>query len=139
AGLHPAVGPQLDLMAQTRFDERDMRELRADLRRQPDMLQRMDARRAGAAVEAGQRYDVRAGLGDPDRDRADAGDDRHLDDDLRLVIARFLQLADELRQILNRIDIMVVRRRDEVGADRRVPGGGDLLRHLGAWQMTALA
>ncbi len=133
-----AVGPDLDPVADARLGERVVREDRADLAGQAGAPQRVLARGAGAAVVAGDRDDVGARLGDADGDRADARDHRDLDDDLAVRV-RGLELVDELRQVLDRVEVVVVRRADEVAADLRVAGPGDRLGHLRARQVAALA
>jgi hypothetical protein len=69
--LHPAVAPDLHVVAQAVGNERAVRLGHADLRRQARAPQRVLARRAGAAVVSGQRDDVGAGLRDPTRDDPD--------------------------------------------------------------------
>ena len=69
--------------------------------------------RAGAAVVAGDGDEIGVGLGDARGDRADAGLGDQLD---RHQCARvdLLQIEDQLRQILDGIDVVVRRRRDRV-------------------------
>ena len=102
------------------------------------MLERGERRRAGAALEARDRDVVGARLGDAGGDRADAdfGDELH-----RHVAGRIdvLQVEDELRQILDRIDVVVRRRRDQADARRRVAHLGDGLVDLVAGQLAAFA
>ena len=109
-----------------------------DLPRAAGMLDRGQRRGAGAALEAGDRHVVGARLGDARRDGADA----HLGDELhRHVGGRIdvLQVEDELRQILDRIDVVVRRRRDQADAGRRVAHLGDDGVDLVAGQLAALA
>ena len=49
------------------------------------------------------------------------------------------QVVDELCQIFNRVDVMVRRRRDQAHTGHRVTQKADVLRHLGARQLTAFA
>ena len=81
---------------------------------------------------------VGAGLGHAGRDRADA-DFRHQLD--RNVGARVdvLQVVDELRQILDRIDVVMRRRRDQADALRRMAHLGDDRIDLVAGQLAAFA
>ena len=76
-----AVGPDLDAVAEPGLHQRAVHGAGADVRRQADVAQRVLARGAGAALEARQRDDVGARLGDPEPDRADVRDDRDLDRD----------------------------------------------------------
>src|SRR3546814_10074130 len=50
-----------------------------------------------------------------------------------------LQIVDELGQILDRIDVMVGRRRDQPDARRRMADLGDVLVHLVTGKLAALA
>src|SRR3546814_3451909 len=76
-------------------------------------------RGAGAASVARDEDDVGVRLGDPGSHRADArrADQLHADARLRIDL---LQVVDELRQILDRIDVVVGRRADQRDAGRRV-------------------
>ena len=73
------------------------------------MLERRQRRGAGAAVVAGDQHDVGVRLRDPGGDRADAdlGDQLHVDPRLRVGV---LQVVDELREVLDRVDVVVRRR-----------------------------
>ena len=102
------------------------------------MAQRVLAGGAGAALEAREGDDVGAGLGDPEPDRADVRHHRDLDRDPHVGVDG-LQLVDQLGQVLDRVEVVVVGGRDQVGAGRRVTGGGDLDRDLLAGQVATLA
>ena len=67
---------------------------------------------------------------------ADLGDELHVNP---RVAIRVLQVVDELRQVLDRVDVVVRRRRNQRHAGRRVPHLGDPRIHLEAGQLTALA
>src|SRR5207249_3421272 len=125
--LHAAVAPDLDEVTQARRDERAMRLRDADLRGKPGAPERVLARRAGAPVVSREGHDVRAGLRDPDRDDPDVRHDRHLHRDPRTRVHR-LELVHDLREVLDGVDVVVVRRRDEVHARLRVPRKRDLRR-----------
>ena len=58
---------------------------------------------------------------------------------IRALRVRVLGVVDQLRQVLDRVDVVVRRRRDEPDAGRRVPGATDPRVHLVAGQLTALA
>ena len=81
---------------------------------------------------------VGARLGDAGRDRADADLGDQLDRDARLRVD-VLQVVDQLRQILDRIDVVVRRRRDQADARRRMADLGDVLVDLVAGQLAAFA
>ena len=97
-----------------------------------------ERRRAGAAVVARDQHDVGVRLRDAGRDRADAGhrDELHVDPRPRV---RVLQVVNELRQILDRIDVVVRRRRDQADARRRVAHLRDPRIDLVAGQLPAFA
>ena len=105
---------------------------------EPACLMRGERRGAGAALEAGDRHVVGARLGDARRDRADAdlGHELHRDVGLRVDV---LQVEDQLRQVLDRIDVVVRRRRDQPHARRRVAHLGDGGVDLVAGQLAAFA
>ena len=84
------------------------------------MLQRGERRSAGAAVVAADQHHVGMRLRDTggDRSHADFGDELHRNARLRIDV---LQIVDQLRQIFDRINIVVRRRRDQTHAGNRVP------------------
>ena len=94
--------------------------------------------RAGAAVVAGDGDEIGVGLGDPGRHRADArlGDQLHRHQRLRV---HLLQIEDQLRQILDRVDVVVRRRRDEADARAREAQGRDHVVDLVPGELAALA
>src|SRR3546814_15469730 len=77
-------------------------------------------------------------LGDPRRDGADPRRADELDADARLLID-LLEVVDELRQILDRIDVVVRRRRDQHHAGRRMAQAGDEFGDLEARKLAAFA
>jgi hypothetical protein len=105
-----------------RFDD-------ADLGRQPDVLERVLTCRARAPIVARNVDDVRVGFGDADRDHADAGDDGQFDRHFDARIAGF-EFFDELRQVFDRVDIVVVAGRDQVNAFGGITRRRDLLGNL---------
>ncbi len=102
------------------------------------MLDRGQRRRAGAALEAGDGDVIRARLGDARRDGADA-DFRHQLHRHQTRRVDVLQVVDQLRDVLDRIDVVVRRRRDQADAGRRVPHRGDDGVDLVAGQLPAFA
>src|SRR6185312_2484258 len=132
-----AVGPDLDPVADPGLHQRPVDGAGADVRGQADVAQRVLAGGAGPALEAGEGDDVGAGLGDAEADRADVRHHRDLDRDPDVGVDR-LQLVDQLGEVLDRVEVVVVRGRDQVGAGRGVTGGGDLLGDLLAGQVAAL-
>ena len=99
------------------------------LPRQPRVLHRGERGGAGAAVEAGDDHHVGVRLGDARGNRADSrlGDELHRD--ARGGVGA-LEVVDELRKVLDGVDVVVRRRRNERGARLRVAEAGDELVHL---------
>ena len=95
-------------------------------------------RGARAAFEAGNGDVIGAAFGDARRHRADAHFRHQLDGDARLAIGAF-QVADQLGQILDGINIVMRRRRNQAHARGGVAHLGDMLIHFIAGQLTAFA
>lgn len=141
----------------------------AELPRQAGVLDAGPARRARAAVVTRDEDVVGARLGDARRDDADAdlGDELDRDAGARVLQGGriefekvesastsssrsttagrrrrthcALEVVDELLEVLDRVNVVMRRRRDEADARGRVSGAGDTLRDLVAGQLTALA
>ena len=109
-----------------------------DLPRRARVLDRRQRRRARPAVVTGDEDHVGVRLRDARRDGADAALAHELHADARLRV-HVLQIEDELREILDRIDVVVRRRRDERHARRRVTDAGDFARHFVPGELAALA
>ncbi len=138
AGLDAAVGAQGDAVAQPVQGE-DLVDLgQAHLPGRAGIFDRGLRRGAGAADMAGDQDHVGLGLGDAGGDGADAGlgDQLHADPGVGVDL---LQVVDELGQVLDRVDVVVRRRRDQGDAGRGVAQAGDLERDLEARQLAALA
>ena len=138
AGLELAVGLDDDPVAQPVEQQRLLGLGEAELPRAAGVLERGQRRRAGAAVVAGDQHDVGVRLGDTGRDRADAdlGDQLHVHPRLRVGV---LEVVDQLRQVLDRVDVVVRRRADQADARRGVAGLGHPRVDLLAGQLAALA
>ena len=95
-------------------------------------------RGAGAAVVAADEHHVGVGLGHAGGDRADADLGHELDADAR-VLVRVLEVVDQLGQVLDRVDVVVRRRRDEADAGRGVAHLGDPGIDLLARELAAFA
>src|SRR6185369_3933466 len=94
--------------------------------------------RAGAAVVAADEHDVGVPFGDAGGDRADADLRDELYADARIVV-RIFKIVDQLRQVLDRIDVVVRRRRDQADAGRRVAHLGDPRVNFSPRQLAAFA
>ena len=129
-GLELAVDLEDDATAQPVGGERLVGLGEPELPRRAGVLERGERRRAGAAVVARDQDHVGVGLGDAGGDRADAllADELHVD--ARLVVG-VLEVVDQLGQVLDGVDVVVRRRRDESHTGRRVAGLGDPRVDLG--------
>ena len=138
AGADAAVDLHGDAAAQPVGDQRLVGLGKPDLPRRAGVLDRGERGRAGAALEAGDGDMVGARLRHAGGDRADAdfGDELHRHVAVGVDV---LQVEDELRQVLDRIDVVVRRRRDQADARRRVAHLGDGLVDLVAGQLAAFA
>ena len=81
---------------------------------------------------------VGARLGDAGGDRADADFGHQLDRYARRLVD-VLQIEDELGEVLDRIDVVMRRRRDQADAGRRMADRGDVPIDLVAGQLAAFA
>ena len=104
----------------------------------PGEQDRRERRGAGAAVVAGDQHVVGVRLRDAGGDRADADLGDELDRDARLRV-RAAQVVDQLLQVLDRVDVVVRRRRDQADARRRQPDARDVAVDLVPGQLAALA
>ena len=128
-GLHLPVGLHHDAVPQAVEQQRLLRLGQAQLPRRAGVLERRERRGAGAAVVAGDEHDVGVGLRHAGGHRADAdlGHQLHVDAGARVGV---LQVVDELLQVLDGVDVVVGRRRDQSDTGRRVPRAGDPRVHL---------
>ena len=104
----------------------------------PGVLDRGQRRRARASVVAADQHHVGVRLGHPRRDRPHPHLGHQLDRDPGVVVG-VLQVVDELREVLDRVDVVVRRRADEADARRRVADPRDPRVDLVARQLAALA
>ena len=102
------------------------------------VLDGAERRSAGAAVVARDQHHVGVRLRHPGGHRAHAHLGHQLDVHARLGVG-VLEVVDQLREVLDRVDVVVRRRRDQPHARRRVARLGDPGVDLGAGQLTALA
>ena len=137
-GLEAAVGAEPHAATQVVRDERLLRLGEPELPRDARALDRDERAGSGATVRAGDVDDVCVRLRHARRDEPDAAlrDELHGDRRVRVHLA---QVEDELGEILDRVDVVVRRRRDEGDAGPRLAQAGDLLRHLVRGDLAALA
>ncbi len=138
AGLDAAIGTELYAVPQPVQHEHLMYLGQAHFPRDAGIFDRALRRGAGAAAMAGDQDDVGLGLGHAGRDRADTGAGDQLDADLGLRVD-LLQIVDQLRQILDRVDVVMRRRRDQRDAFGRVPQSRDQAVDFEARQLAAFA
>lgn len=93
---------------------------------------------AGAAVVSADENHIRATLGHARGHGAHARFCHQLDADARLAVGVF-QVVNQFGQILDGVDIMMRRRRDQPYARCGMPRFGDPGIHLFAWQLPAFA
>ena len=137
-GAQAAIDLHRDAPAQRVEHQCLLRLGQPDLPRRAGMGQRGQRAGAGAALEAGDRHVIGARLGDAGGDGADADLGNKFHRDARFGIG-VLQIVNELRQVLDRVDVVVRRRRDQPDARRRIPHPGDVLVDLAAGQLATLA
>ena len=136
--LHLAVGLHRDAAAEAVQHQGLLGFGEAHLPRAPGVLDGRERRGAGAAVVSRDGHVIRVRLGDARGDRAHALLGDQLDADARLGV-HVLQVVNELGQILDGVDVVVGRRRDEADARHRVADLGDVPGHLVPGELPALA
>ena len=129
ARAHSAVDLHGDAPAQPVGHQCLVRFGEPDLPGRAGVLDRGERRSAGAAFEAGDGHVIGACLGNSRRDGANThlGDELHRYESLRIDV---FEIEDQLGQVLDRIDVVVRRRRDQPDARRRVAHLGDNLIDL---------
>ena len=110
----------------------------AQLPGDPGVLDRGERGGAGPAVVPGDEHHVGVRLGHARGDGADSqlGDELHAD---ARVLVGVLEVVDQLLEVLDRIDVVVRRRRDETHPGCRVPHLGDPRVYFVARQLAALS
>ena len=111
---------------------------KAQLPRQAGIVDGVARCSAGAAVKAGNQNHFGTGLGNAGGNGANTGFADQLDVDGSLAVGAF-QVIDQLGQVLNGVDIMVRRGRDQAHAGGGVTGLGNPGVNLAAGQLAALA
>ena len=138
AGEELAVRLQNDPPTQAVFDEGPVGLGQPQLPGQAGVVDGVARGRARAAVVPGDEHHLGAGLGHAGGDGAHAGLRHELHGDAGVPVGVF-QVKDELRQILDGVDIVVGRGADEAHAGGGIPGLRDPGIHLLPRQMPALA
>ena len=108
------------------------------LPRKTSVLDASPAGRTSTSVVTGNQNMVRLSLGHSTCDDPDADLGHELDRHTSARV-RALQIVNKLLEILDRVDVVVRRRRDESDASSRVPRARDRCRHLVPRQLSSLA
>ena len=120
AGLELAVHLDDDAIAEAVEEQDLLRFGEPELPGDAGVLDRGQRRRAGAAVVTGNQHDVGVRLRHASGDRADADLGDQLDVHARDRVG-VLQVVNQLRQVFDRVDVVMRRRRNQRHAWRRVP------------------
>ena len=138
AGFHLAVGLHADATAQAVEHQRLLGFGQADFPRTARVLDRRPGRGTGSAVVAGDDHVVGLALGHASGNGAHANLGHQLDADAGLG-RDVLQVVNQLRQVFDGINIVMRRRADQAHARHAVAQFADVVGHLAARQLTALA
>ena len=138
SGLHLAIDLNRDAATEPIQHQGLLRFREAELPRRSRMLDRRLGRRSRSAVVAGNGDVIRLGLGHTRRNRSHADFGDQLDADRRLRI-RIFQIMNQLRQIFDRVDVVMRRRGDQSDARDREPQPGDVFGHLVPGKLPSLA
>ena len=138
AGFDLAIGLQNDPAAQVVQHQRLLRFGEAQFPGNAGIFDAGQRRSAGAAAVAADENVIGLGLGDARGDGADADFADQLHADPRLAVD-VLQIVNQLRQIFDRINIVMRRRRDQPDARRGVADLADVFIDLVAGKLPALA
>ncbi len=133
-----AVHAQAHVLAEPGRHQRPVHLGEAELPRDAGVLDRVERGGGGAAPVARHVDHVGAGLGHAGGDGADAGPRDQLDRDAGARVDH-AQVVDQLREVLDRVDVVVRRRRDERDAGGGAAQPGDVRGDLVAGQLAALA
>ena len=137
-GLQLAVSLHADAAAQIVHQQNLLSFRQAKLPRNSGVLNRAQWRRAGSAAVSADQHHIGVSFGDSRRDRAHSDLRHQLHRDPRLRIHVF-QVVDQLRQIFNRIDVVMRRRRNQTYARNRVPQARDHVIHFVSRKLAAFA
>ena len=138
SGAEAAVDLDHDAAAQPLAHQRLVGFGKPDFPRRTRVLDRGEGGGAGAALEARDGDVVGARFRNARGHRADADFGDQLDRDLTVRID-VLEVVDQLRQILDRIDVVMRRRRNQADAGRRMPHARNGRVDLVAGQLAAFA
>ena len=138
SGLHLTISLNSHAAAQTVEHQRLLRFRKPQLPRRARVLERRQRAGARATIVAGDGDVIRLGFGDTRRHRAHAHFRHQLHRNGSAVVG-VLQVMDELGNVLDGVDVVVRRRRDEPHARHRAAQPRDVVADLVAGQLPALA
>mmetsp|Transcript_9151 Transcript_9151/g.30124 ORF Transcript_9151/g.30124 Transcript_9151/m.30124 type:complete len:751 (-) Transcript_9151:185-2437(-) len=138
AALEPAVTPQHHAVSKPICEQSLVRLHQPHLNRPARVLDRADGRRPSAAVVPGHLDHVRVRLGHPAAHCPDARLAHELDAHLGVGVDH-VQVIDQLREILDGVDVVMRRRRDERDARLAAAERSDVRRNLLPRELTAFA
>ena len=138
ASFHLAVGLHPDAAPQPVEHQSLLGFCQAYLPGAAGMLDAGPGRSAGTAIMAGNHHMVALALGHARGNGTHANFAHQLDTDAGMRCHVF-QVVDELRQVFNGINVVVRRRRDQAHAGHRVAQLANVVTHLAAGQLAALA
>ena len=137
-GFELAVNLDPDAVAEVVEHQRLLSFSQAELPRQAGMFDRGERGSAGAAVVAADQHHVGMTFGNPGRHSSHADFRNQLNRNSGGGIGIF-QVIDQLRQVFDRVDVVVRRRRNQGDAGHRMPDFGDYFIDLMARQLAAFA
>ena len=135
-GLHLAVDLDPDAAAQTVEYQRLLGFRQTDFPRAAGVLDGRPGRSAGATIVPSDHHMVTLAFGNARSDGADTDLADQLDADARMR-RHIFEVVNQLRQVFDRVNIVVRRRRNQADARNRVAQATDVVRHLAARQLTA--
>mmetsp|Transcript_60830 Transcript_60830/g.98503 ORF Transcript_60830/g.98503 Transcript_60830/m.98503 type:complete len:592 (-) Transcript_60830:166-1941(-) len=138
ASLHAAIHPQGHSVPQAVLRQHLLDFRQACLPRATGVHDAAQRRSSGAAVVARDLDDIRVCFRDTSRDGPDARTCHQLHRDLGGG-GDLVQIEDELSKVLDRVEVVVRRRRDELDALHAVTQPGDVLVNLRPWELAAFA
>ncbi len=138
AGFQAAVHLQADFMTQTVRHQCLLGFHQTQFPRTPGVFHRRERACAGAAIVARDGNQVRIGFRDAGCDGADARFGNQLHGNHRLRV-NLLEVENQLRQIFNRVDIVMRRRRNQRHARYGIAQFGDIRGDFVARQLAAFA
>ncbi len=138
AGLQFAIHLHADAAAQIVHDQHLLRFGEAEFPGNAGVLDGGERRSAGAAVVTADEHHVGVRLRNTGGNRTDADFGHQLHRNARSRID-VLQVVDQLRQVFDRINVVMRRRRNEADTRNRVAHARDGLVHFMAGQLAAFA